>query len=183
MSTPTQTMTAEQLLKLPRGEFRYELVKGELRTMSPTGGEHGRVTGRITVRLGSYIENNDLGVYFGAETGFKIASDPDTVRAPGFSFISHGRIPEGGITKKFISGAPDLAVEVLSPGDSYNEVLTKVGEWLTAGTRAVWIVSPENRSVIVYRSLMEAPIFSEADELDGGEVVPGFRCRVNEIFV
>lgn len=183
MSTTTQTMTADELLKLPRGKARYELVKGELITMSPSGGEHGAIIGKITVRLGYHIEANNLGVYFGAETGFKIASEPDTVRAPDFAFISRGRVPEGGITKKFMPGAPNLAVEVLSPGDTYDEVHAKVEEWLTAGASAVWVVSPKRRNVTVYRSLTDVTALSENDDLEGGDVVPGFRCKVAEIFV
>jgi Uma2 family endonuclease len=183
MSTPTQTMTAEQLLKLPRGEFRYELVKGELRTMSPAGEEHGAVIMNLAAPLAMYIKANNLGVTYGAETGFKIARDPDTVLAPDIAFIRRERIEQVGIQKKFREGAPDLAVEVLSPGDTYEEVSAKVEEWLAAGALAVWVVSPKRRNVTVYRSMTDVETLGEADELDGGEVVPGFRCRVAEIFV
>ncbi|HZT60105.1 MAG TPA: Uma2 family endonuclease [Pyrinomonadaceae bacterium] len=183
MSTTLQTFTAEELFTMPKDGFRYELVKGELRKMSPAGSEHGAIIVRITIRLGHYVESNNLGVCFGAETGFKIASDPDTVRAPDLAFISRERIPESGIPKKFWPGAPDLAAEVLSPGDSYEEVDEKVEDWLAAGTRAVWIVNPRKRSVTIYRSMTDVTRLSESDELDGGDVVPGFRCKVSEIFV
>jgi Uma2 family endonuclease len=183
MSTTLQTFTAEELFTMPKDGFRYELVKGELRKMSPAGSEHGAIIINITVLLGQHVKTNKLGVCFGAETGFKIATDPDTVRAPDLAFIGSARVPESGIPKKFWPGAPDLAVEVLSPGDSYEEVDEKVGDWLAAGTRAVWVVNPRKRSVTVYHSTKDVERLSESDELDGGDVVPGFRCKVSEIFV
>jgi len=135
------------------------------------------------VLLGQHVKSNNLGVCFGAETGFKIASDPDTVRAPDVAFVRREKIPESGITKKFWPGAPDLAVEVPSPGDTYAEVEEKVEDWLAAGARAVWIVNPKRRSVSVYRSMTDVTRLSDADELEGVDVVPGFRCKVSEIFV
>jgi Uma2 family endonuclease len=183
MSTTLQQVTADELFARRKDGFRYELVKGELRKMSPAGSEHGAIIVNITLLLGQYVKANSLGVCFGAETGFKIASDPDTVRAPDVAFVRRERIPESGITKKFWPGAPDLAVEVLSPGDSLEEVEEKVEDWLSAGTRAVWVVSPKRRGVTVYRSMTDVTRLSEADELDGGDVVQGFRCKVSEIFV
>jgi Uma2 family endonuclease len=176
-------MTADELLKLPRGRFRYRLVKGELITMSPAGSEHGAIVVNLTVLLGQYVKANKLGIVFGAETGFIIAENPDTVLAPDVAFISREHIPESGIPKKYWQGAPDLAVEVLSPGDTAREVQEKVGQWLAAGARLVWTVNPKRRNVTVHRALKEASTYSETDELDGEDVVPGFRCLVSEIFV
>ena len=183
MSTTLQQVTADELFAKPKDGFRYELVKGELRKMSPAGSEHGAIIVNITVLLGQHVKSNQLGVCLGAETGFKIASDPDTVRAPDVAFVSRERVPESGIPKKFWPGAPDLAVEVLSPGDTVEEVEDKVEDWLSAGARAVWIVSPRRRGVTAYRSMTDVTRLSEADELDGGDVVPGFRCKVAEFFV
>jgi Uma2 family endonuclease len=176
-------MTADELLKLPRGRFRYELVKGELRTMSPSGSEHGAIVVNMTVLLAQHVKANNLGIVFGAETGFKIAENPDTVLAPDVAFISREHIPESGIPKKYWPGAPDLAVEVLSPGDTAREVEAKVGQWLAAGARLVWTINPRRKSVTVHRTSKDASTFFETDELDGEDVVPGFRCRVSEIFV
>jgi Uma2 family endonuclease len=176
-------MTADELLKLPRGRFRYELVKGELITMSPSGSEHGAIVVNLTVLVGQHVKANHLGIVFGAETGFKIADNPDTVLAPGVAFISRERIPESGVPKKYWPGAPDLAVEVLSPGDTAHEVEEKVGRWLAAGVRLVWTVNPRRKSVTAHRAPNDASTLSENDELDGEEVLPGFRCRVSEIFV
>ncbi len=183
MSTSTKLMTADELFVMPHDGFRYELVKGVLKEMSLAGGEHGAINVKLMVRLAHHVKINNLGVCFAAGTGFKLASDPDTVRAPDVAFVRRERVPESGIPKKFWPGAPDLAVEVLSPGDTFEEVDDKVEEWLTSGASAVWVVNPKRRSVSIYRSMTDVTRLSEADELDGGEVVPGFRCKVSEIFV
>ena len=137
MTTTLQRSTASELFEMPDDGFRYELVKGELRRMSPSGGEHGATVVNITLLLGQHVKADKLGICFGAETGFKIASDPDTVRAPDVAFIRRERIPESGLPRKFWPGAPDLAVEVLSPGDTRREVDEKVADWLEAGARGV----------------------------------------------
>jgi Uma2 family endonuclease len=183
MTTTLQRSTASELYAMPDDGFRYELVKGELRRMSPAGWEHGVIVVNVTLLLGQHVKTNNLGACSGAETGFKIASDPDTVRAPDLAFVSRKRIPEGDATKKFWPGAPDLAVEVVSPGDTYSEVNEKVEDWLGAGASAVWIIDPRRRTVLVYRSMTDVTQLLEVDELDGGDVVPGFRCKVSEIFV
>lgn len=183
MSTTTRLMTADELLTLPRGRFRYELIKGELITMSPSGSEHGAVTVNLTVLLGQHIKTNKLGVAFGAESGYRLESNPDTVRPPDFSFIVKERIPASGVPKTYWQGAPDLAVEVLSPDDSPRKVEKKTSDWLAGGAREVWNVNPKNRTITVHRSPTDATVLSENDELDGGALVPGFRCKVSEIFV
>jgi Uma2 family endonuclease len=183
MTTTLQRSTASELYERPDDGFRYELVKGELRKMSPSGSEHGATIVNITVLLGQHEKANQLGICFGAETGFKIASDPDTVRAPDVAFIRQERIPESGLPKKFWPGAPDLAVEVLSPGDTRREVDEKVADWLASGARAVWVINPKQRAVTGYRSMTDVTRLSEGAELGGGDVVPGFRCQVSEIFI
>jgi Uma2 family endonuclease len=183
MTQTLQRSTASELFEMPDDGFRYELVKGELRKMSPSGWEHGEVVVNITLLLGQYVKMNKLGACGGAETGFKIASDPDTVRAPDLSFVRWERIPEGAARRKFFTGAPDLAVEVVSPGDTRREVSEKVEDWLETGARAVWVINPKQRAVTVYRSMTDVTRLSEEDELDGGDVVPGFHCKVLEIFV
>jgi Uma2 family endonuclease len=182
MSTTAALMTAEELLRLPRGEFRYELINGELKRMSPTGHEHGRITIRLTVPLAQHIRANRLGEVYAAETGFRLTSNPDTVRAPDIAFICQQRVDKVGTTTGYWPGAPDLAVEVLSPDERAPQVTRKVSEWLTAGAREVWVVSPKLRNITVYRALNDVAVFTEQDQLDGGEVVPGFRMDVAEIF-
>jgi len=176
-------MTADELLKISDDSYRYELVKGELRKMPPAGSEHGVLTLRLAWRLAQHIEKHELGVFFAAETGFRIKSDPDTVRAPDTAFVRKERIPDTGIPKGYWEGPPDLAVEVISPGDTYLEVEEKVFDWITAGTSMVWVVNPRHRTVTVYHSLKDSALLTEEDELNGGNVVEGFQCRVAEIFV
>jgi Uma2 family endonuclease len=178
----TRLMTAKELLKLPRGEFRYELVEGELRQMPPAGHEHGRIGMQLAVPLGYYVQSKKLGKVYLAETGFKIQSNPDTVRAPDVAFIRQERVEQAGNITGYWAGAPDLAVGVTSPGDTVNEVEEKVTEWLKAGASMVWIVSPKLKIVTVYRSLIDIITFTEKDTLDGGEVVSGFEIPVAEIF-
>jgi Uma2 family endonuclease len=181
--TTLQRSTASELFAMPDDGFRYELVRGELRKMSPAGTEHGAIVWNLSGLLAPHIKAENLGQGFGAETGFKLSSDPDTVRAADIAFVRRERIPETGIPSNFWETFPDLAVEVISPGDTYSEVNEKVEDWLGAGTRAVWIVDPRRRTVSVYRPMTDVTVLSEGDELDGGEVVPGFRCKVAEIFV
>ena len=181
-STITRSVTADELLAMPDDGYRYELVKGELIRMSPTGDEHGKVTVRLTAPLYFYVEEHNLGVVYAAETGFKLESDPDTVRAPDVAFLSRSRREQAGRVEGYWSGAPDLAVEVLSPSDRRRKVGEKVANWLAAGTRMVWVVSPKLRTVTVYKSVTDVVTLTDEDQLEGGDVVPGFRIAVAKIF-
>jgi Uma2 family endonuclease len=181
MSTTTP-VTAEQLLRMPDDGFRYELLAGELKKMTPSGWEHGAVGGRLHTLLGQYVLQHHLGVMFFAETGFLLSRDPDTVRAPDIAFIHQDHLPASPPKEAFWPGAPDLAVEVTSPGDTVREIDNKVKAWLDAGAKAVWVVNPAWRSVTVYRSDTDIRVLTVNEELPGDEVVPGFRCRVSEIF-
>ena len=182
MSTEVQLMTADELLALPRGEFRYELVNGELRKMSPAGHKHGKIIIRLTLPLAQHVRENRLGEVYAAETGFKLKSNPDTVRAPDIAFITRQRVEDVGETKGYWPGAPDLAVEVLSPDDTVFEVEQKVSEWLEAGSQQVWVVNPKMRTVTVYRSTTDIKVLTENETLNGEDVVAGFKIRIAEIF-
>ena len=180
MATTEHAMTANRLLQTP-GLGRCELLQGELIMMSPAGEEHGAIAARLTIRLGVFVLERGLGRVFGAETGFLIARDPDTVRAPDMAFIRAERLsPTPG--KGFFPGPPDLAVEVISPNDRAGEVLAKVHNWLDAGSRAVWLVDPDTRSITVYRSRSEIRVLAPGDLLSGEDVVPGFGMPVAEVF-
>ncbi|MGH7572932.1 MAG: Uma2 family endonuclease, partial [Gemmatimonadota bacterium] len=130
-----------------------------------------------------HVRANALGVAYAAETGFILESDPDTVRAPDAAFVRRERLKEAVDAAGFFPGAPDLAVEVVSPGDGNAEVEAKVAGWLEAGTRMVIVVNPVQRTVQVYRGLNEVVLLKETDELDGGSVVPGWTVPVGDLFL
>ncbi len=182
MST-TVAFTAEQLLALPLGKGdRYELVAGELRMMSPAGWAHGEVAYLVQTLLGQFILANRLGRGFAAETGFLLQRNPDTVRAPDFGFIALKNLPSTDPTEAYWPGAPDLAVEVLSPGDTVREVDEKISTWLDAGCQEVWIVDPGMQTVTIYQSRTTAKLLTAEDKIDGGTLLPGFSCPVSSFF-
>ena len=177
MSTTTHLMTAEDLMNLPDEPLRHELLKGELLTMPLPKFEQMRVSANLTIILGQYARANQLGEVC-VEGGYHLESDPDTVLGPDVSFIARDRIqrPDG-----YFPGPPDLAVEVLSPGDRRGKVEKKLALWLEFGTRSVWLVNPRRRTVEVLRSTGERKLFHESDQLVD-ETVPGFSVKVSEIF-
>jgi Uma2 family endonuclease len=181
MSVATHTITAEELLRMPADGFRYELVRGEIKKMTPAGGRHGVVAMGIGARLDQHVRSNALGVVCGAETGFRISSNPDTVRAPDVAFVRRERVEQTGIPEGFWPGAPDLAIEVVSPSDAYAEVQDKVLDWLAAGTRMVVVVDPGKRVVSVHRA-HEATVLTESEVLSGADVVPGWSVPVKDLF-
>ncbi|RMH91081.1 MAG: Uma2 family endonuclease, partial [Calditrichaeota bacterium] len=174
--------TAEELLHMSGDGFRYELVRGELRKISPTGQRHGRIANRIATSLSNHVWEHDLGDVFAAETGFKLSENPDTVRAPDVAFVCRERLEQVEDQEGFFPGAPDLAVEVISPGDTYSQVEEKVRDWLDAGARMVVVTDPRTRSVKVYRSCKDVRVLTEDDLLDGEDVVPGWKLPVKDIF-
>ena len=183
MRTLKKLFTAEDLLCLSATGRRLELVKGKVYEMAPAGGRHGHaaINGGSTV-LNVHVRSNRPGRVFAAETGFILRHDPDTVRAPDVSFISRSRLALDEIPDGYIDLAPDLVVEVVSPNDRRREVREKVEEWLNAGVRLVWVLYPATRSAIVYRSLNDVTHLTADGFLDGEDIVPGFTCRLAELF-
>jgi Uma2 family endonuclease len=182
MAVVRQQVTADELLHMPDDGFRYELVQGELRQMNPAGNVHGLVTMSFAWRLAQHVDEHRLGTVYAAETGFRLSSDPDTVRAPDVAFVRRASVEAVGEVEGFWPAAPDLAVEVISPGDSYSEVEEKVFAWLDAGSKMVVVINPQQRSATVYKSPTEITVLAEADVLAGGDIVPGFELEVREIF-
>jgi Uma2 family endonuclease len=180
MTTTEPITTAEQLFLAP-DLGRCELLRGELIMMSPAGSEHGMIAAEIAGILRDFIKPRTLGVVLGAETGFRISTNPDTVLAPDVAFIRADRIG-GRLPKDFFPGAPDLAVEVLSPNDRAGEVFAKVQDWLSAGCTSVWVVDPKTQTVTVYGADRRATILTSADTLAGGELLPCFSTPVAGIF-
>jgi len=148
--------------------------------MIPAGDEHGRVSATLTSLIGPHVAKYGLGLVHGAETGFVLARDPDTVRAPDLAFTRAERVrpPARG----FVPQAPDLAVEVLSPDDRPGYVREKVAEWLEAGAEAVWVVDPRARTVTIHGGGFSGHELRESDVLSGGDLLPGFEVRVADLF-
>lgn len=176
-------LTADDLLRLPTGAGqRYQLLRGELKTMSPSGSKHGRLVARLGAVIEVHVRSSRLGVAFGAETGFILERNPDTVRAPDAAYVAAARVPPQGLPDGFFPGAPDLAVEVISPGDSASEVQAKVVAYLSAGGQQVWVVYPDLQQVVVFHADREHMILTIADTLDGGSLLPGFRLPLAQLF-
>jgi Uma2 family endonuclease len=182
MAIVHQLVTADELLRMPDDGFRYELVQGEVRRMSPAGFHHGRLIMNIATPLDRHVRTQKLGVVCAAETGFLLSTDPDTVRAADVAFIRQERIDNESEPEGYWPGAPDVAVEMVSPNDLYTEVDEKVTDWLEAGTRMVVIINPRKRTVTVYRSLLQIVVLREQDVLDGSDVVPGWTLPIADIF-
>ncbi len=178
----SRPMTAEDLGRLAADGNRHELVKGELRTMPPGGGEHGFIGVKVVLPLWQHVKKRRLGVVLGAETGFIISRNPDTVRAPDVAFVHKDRVPSTGVPKGYWPGAPDLAVEVISPWDTKRDMEAKVQEWLAAQVGLVWVIDPPKRRVTVHRRGRKAVVLTEEDTLDGGDVIPEFSCPIADIF-
>jgi Uma2 family endonuclease len=176
-------MTAEDLLAfVGKPDKRYELVKGELIEMSPPGGEHGEAAMEAGALIRNFVRPRNLGRVYAAETGFRLQSSPDLVRAPDVAFVARGRLPAGRSPQGYLPLAPDFVVEVVSPNDTASEVLTRVSEWLQAGTAVVWAVYPSNVTTLIFRGLDRIERRSADEELDAEPVLPGFRCKVRDLF-
>lgn len=175
-------MTAQELLDYRHEPYRQELVDGRLYEMEPPGAEHGRVAMVIGGLLFAHVRARALGTTFAAETGFQLASDPDTVRAPDAAFVCRERADAAGSPDGYWPGAPDLAVEVVSPNDRHSEVEGKALSWIDAGTRAVVVVDPPLRTATVYRARHDIRIRTADEPLELGDVVPGWSPLVGEFF-
>src|SRR5215216_1499956 len=181
-ATSTALMTAEELMQLPPDGFRYELINGELEKMPPPGHPHGRIALRLSVYLGQFILNNGLGEAFATDTGFKLTSNPDTVLAPDFAFVTNERFRKESETEGYWPGPPDLAAEVLSPNDRPGKVSKKIAQWFSFGTKQVWIVDPKRSTVTIYRSPVDTTTFAGSDYLESSDLFPGFRISLDMNF-
>ncbi len=176
----TKTLiTAEQLMEIA-SDRRVELVRGELVEMSPVGLTHGALVVRLASWIQLFVAERKLGLV-GSELGVILARNPDVVRAPDIAFISAARLPSRG-REAFFEGAPDLAVEVLSPGDRAGAVQEKIREYLAAGTRLVLVADPQSQTVTAYRPSGDAHIYTGADEVSGESVLAGFSFRPADLF-
>jgi len=180
--TTTTLMTVEEFGRLPDDAARRELVRGEVIERTPSGSEHSVIGLAVGSVLRAAARSSRAGRAFGADCGFVLTADPATVRAPDAAFVRKERFPRGEVPRSFFVGAPDLAVEVVSPSDTMSELLGKVEEYLAAGTQVVWVVVPERREAYVYRPTDAPQVLGAGDGLTADPVLPGLSIPVAEFF-
>ncbi len=173
-------VTAEEFYAMPEDGFKYELVRGALVKMPPAGFEHGEIGSEINMHLRSHVTRMGLGRVVLADTGYQLAVDH--VLAPDVSFVSESRLPASGSPEGFFQGAPDLAVEVISPSEREQHITQKVADYLRYGCKMVVVVRPRVRRVEVHSSSRETQILEPGDVLDGGIAVPGWKLPIADIF-
>jgi Uma2 family endonuclease len=174
-------MTAEELLHVHIPNKQVELVRGALVVRELPGYLHGEIVARLAYAVMHHAKAQGLGQVLVGDAGFKLASDPDTVRGPDVAFIRRDRILHP-VPMGYAPMAPDLVVEVLSPNDRPGEVLAKVGGWLSAGTSLVWVVDPGRRLARIYRSDGSETVVSVDGALEGEAALPGFSCPLADLF-
>jgi Uma2 family endonuclease len=177
--TASALITADELERLPQTGKRTELVRGHLIVSEPPGFQHGDLVVNLAAIMKEHVRAGNLGRVL-AETGFVLATNPDTVRGPDISFVRRERVPDP-IPRGFARFSPDLAIEVLSPDDRPGNVLEKVGDYLKAGTLLIWVIDPDRRQARVYRADGTICTVNENEPLDGEDVFPGFTCVLAEV--
>ena len=181
-TTTAKLMTAEELLSMPKDGYRYELVRGVLKKMAPVGHTGGFYESNVIAELRTFVKANRLGRTYSSSTGFLLERNPDYVLMPDAAFVQRERVDAVTEERGYFPGAPDFVAEVISPNDRLTDVYEKVEEWLNAGARMVVVVNPRDKTVQAYRSTTDVVTLSEDDTLDGGDVVPGWRLPVADIF-
>ena len=181
-TTSTALMTAEELMRLPRGYYRGELINGEFIKMPLPKVPHGRTATRLGLPLTQFVWNHDLGEVYIGDVGFQLTWNPDTVVGPDISFISKERLAQAGDVQGYWQGPPDLAVEVYSPGYRPGKVGIRISRLFSFGTKQVWIVDLKHSTVTVYRSESDITTFSGSDYLEAQDLFPGFRISLDKIF-
>jgi Uma2 family endonuclease len=181
MADLTRLVTAVDLARIAaRDDYRYELVAGRVIRMSPVGWQHGVIVGRLLGMLVTGLRGRSVGEAV-TEVGFTLRTNPDTVRAPDIAFVRQERLPRETL-RTFWPGAPDVAMEVLSPDDNRKQMADKVADYASGGVSAVVVVDPDASIVTVHRPGKLRHISRRGDELELSDVIPGFRCAVDDIF-
>ena len=181
-TTKQKLLTADDLLRLDSKGIRGELIRGELYETMSANGEHGEIVMKLGFLLGYFIIPLRLGRLSGSDSGVFLERNPDTVREPDIAFFSVETLPPNVRVRGYYEVVPDLVVEVASPSDSRREVNAKVQMWLSYGVRLVWAVFPATRTVESHPQHGAPTLLTAVDILDGGEVIPGFTCKVSDIF-
>jgi Uma2 family endonuclease len=174
-------ITVEEFATHPSDKWS-ELVRGEVRLNPPPATRHGFVALRVALLLNQHVSSRALGAVFANGTGFELPHLEATVRGPDVSFVHRDQLPEGGIGEGWLNVAPDLVVEVLSPSESASDIEEKVSDYLTAGTRLIWIVDPDKRRVSVFTADGQARWLGDGATIDGGDVLPEFAAQVADFF-
>ena len=178
----TRLYTIEDLEALPDDGHVYDLVDGELRRREPVGVEHGIIGGELSGRLWAFVHEHGLGAVLISDTIYVYRRDPDRSLKPDISFIRADRLPVGADLPRPSSIPPDLAVEVVSPNDPAEEVDERIALYRSFGVPLVWVLWPRRKAVTVYADGRLVRELLEGDELDGGDVLPGFRVAVADLF-
>jgi Uma2 family endonuclease len=176
-----ELMTAEQLERVDIPGKSAELVRGRLIVSEPPGTFHGKLAGRLLVEVGAFVKAHRLGEVFSQDTGFKIAANPDTVRAPDLAFLGHERLALVA-RRGYAAVAPDLIAEIVSPDDRPGEGRAKIAEWLSAGVRLAWELDPDQQTVWVHRPDGATTMVEANGVLDGDAVLPGFGCELKDLY-
>lgn len=171
-------LTLEEFAELPDDGSKQELDRGEVKVMAPPGFRHSRTGRRVDRALSVHVEENLLGEVL-VETAFMLSSEPPVVRVPDVSFVRSSRLPDEEFDE-YLSGAPDLAVEVVSPNDRAEELRTKVRQYLDAGAVEVWVLYPKTRQIEVWGA--ERRDLGEDDTLSSSELFPGWSIPVADLF-
>ncbi len=179
-----KTYTVDDLWELSHQTGkRYELVRGELRELSPTSPDHGYVELNLAAMLREFVKKHSLGKVVSGEVGFVLADEEGaTVRGADVAFIRGENLPGGALPSRFARFAPDLVAEVLSPSDSFSSVMEKVDDWLDGGVKMVWLVDSVSQRVVVCRKGEPLHVLGAEETLSGEDVLPGFECKVADIF-
>jgi len=178
---PKRYMTETDLMNVEDDTCRHELVAGMIVAEPFPTARHDRTFRRLLHVLSDFVEANGLGEVFG-ETGYVLARNPDTIRGPDLSFVSRERLASFD-DGRFFSGAPDLAIEILSPSNRPGELHGKVGDYLAAGARLVWVIDPARTTVTTYRTLLAPRRLGPGDTLDGDDVLPGLAIPIESLFL
>ena len=180
--TEKKVWTDAEFMALNRDGHRYEIVNGELIDMGNSGAKHGYICSILMILLGGYVRLQKLGAMFDSSTAFKMKSG--NKRSPDISFMAKERLqgledlPDG-----FLEGAPDLAVEILSPSNTVEEIHNKIVEYFENGAKLVWVIHPKEQYVLVYRSAQSPDrLLKSTDSLDGEDIVPGFILPIADLF-
>lgn len=176
-----KTWTEKELMSLPENGYKHELINGEL-VMVPAGMEHENIVIKLSAALERFVSERKLGAIFGSNAGYRMKSD--NLRSPDVSFISKKRLqgfkrpPKG-----FFKGSPDLAVEILSPSDTMENLHEKIVEYFENDTKLVWVINPEEQVILVYHSPRPDKLLAGNDILNGEDIFTGFTLPVSELFV